>query len=316
MTLAVAFLSGLCAFGAAFFALTPTKRAWVRSRLAPHVALDEERERPSLRLGHVVARVLDGTEERYRRAGLWVRLEALRDRAGVQQRTVQLVYLAVVASVALVVLLGIAGLPWPLLPFVPVLVAAALLAILTTKAQRRLQAFDDQLPDVLDALAAALKSGHGLMQGFQTVADDAEDPAGGELDRALGEARLGRPFEAALEDMAERMRSEDFRFVLVSITIQRQVGGSLATLLETVAETVRRRQQFSRKLRALTAMGRLSARILIALPFAVALLLSLVNASYMRPLVVTHTGQVLIVVSLTMIGVGSLFLRRIVSLRS
>jgi tight adherence protein B len=114
--------------------------------------------------------------------------------------------------------------------------------------------------------------------------------------------------------MAGRLGSTDFAFVLTSITVQRQVGGSLATLLETVSETVRRRQQFTRKLHALTSMGRLSARVLIAMPFVVAMLLLLVNPSYMRPLVVTPTGQMLILVAVTMLVCGSLILKRMVSL--
>jgi len=114
--------------------------------------------------------------------------------------------------------------------------------------------------------------------------------------------------------MLERVASSELEFVITAVTVQRRVGGSLATLLETVASTVRRRQQFSRKLRSLTAMGRISARVLIVMPFVVAVLLTFINSRYMHPLYATKTGNLLLVAAVSMIAVGSLFLKRIVSL--
>ena len=102
--------------------------------------------------------------------------------------------------------------------------------------------------------------------------------------------------------MADRIESEDLRFVLMSVAIQREVGGSLADLFQTVSETVRERQHFRRKVRALTAMGRMSAYILVALPFLIATAVSLLSPGYMHPLFHTTAGHVLIVVMLVMIG--------------
>ncbi len=113
--------------------------------------------------------------------------------------------------------------------------------------------------------------------------------------------------------MNARIGSKEFEFVLTAVTIQQQVGGSLAGLLEMVAQTVRQRHQFGRKLSALTATGRISAYVLVALPFLVALFLWAINPGYMSPLFQTSTGQMLIVVALVMIGFGAVLLRRIVS---
>ena len=164
-------------------------------------------------------------------------------------------------------------------------------------------------------IAASLKAGHSFKQGLQAVVDEGHPPANQEFHRVLTEASLGRPMDDALLEMAERMASKNFEFAITAVTIQRQVGGSLATLFDMVADTVRQRQQFARKIRALTAMGRMSAYTLIGIPFFLAGVITLVNRSYMRPLYFTHTGRMLILTGLVMIGIGSLILKKIVTFR-
>jgi tight adherence protein B len=131
----------------------------------------------------------------------------------------------------------------------------------------------------------------------------------------LTNASLGRPMDDALAEMADRVGSENFEFAITAVTIQRQVGGSLASLFDMVADTVRQRQQFARKIRALTAMGRMSAYTLIGIPFFIAAAVTLLNRSYMRPLYFTTAGRFLIVLGLVMMGLGSLVLKKIVSFR-
>ena len=121
--------------------------------------------------------------------------------------------------------------------------------------------------------------------------------------------------EESLAAMADRIESEDLRFVLMSVAIQREVGGSLADLFQTVSETVRERQQFRRKVRALTAMGRMSAYILVSLPFIIAGAVSLLSPGYMEPLFDTTAGHVLIVVMIVMTVIGALFLKKIVTIK-
>ena len=100
---------------------------------------------------------------------------------------------------------------------------------------------------------------------------------------------------------------------MTAVTIQRQVGGSLAGLFDMIAETVRQRQQFTRKIRGLTAMGRMSAYVLIALPFFIALAVTALNPTYMAPLYHTSSGHMLILVGMTMMGIGSLILKKMVA---
>ena len=127
-----------------------------------------------------------------------------------------------------------------------------------------------ELPDLLITIAASLKAGHSFKQGLQAVVDEGHPPANKEFKRVLTEASLGRSMDDALADMSERLGSKNFEFAITAVTIQRQVGGSLATLFDMVADTVRQRQQFARKVRALTAMGRMSAYTLIGIPFFLA----------------------------------------------
>jgi tight adherence protein B len=164
-------------------------------------------------------------------------------------------------------------------------------------------------------MAAGLKAGHSFRQALQSVVDEDQPPASKELGRVLTETRLGRPMDEALADMAQRIGSRNFEFVITAVTIQRQVGGSLAGLFDMVADTVRNRQQFAKKIKGLTAMGRASAYVLVALPFFLAVMMTLVNPEFMKPLWHTSTGHKLVVGMLVMIGIGSLILRKIVNFR-
>jgi tight adherence protein B len=164
-------------------------------------------------------------------------------------------------------------------------------------------------------MAAGLKAGHSFRQSLQSVVDEDQPPASKELGRVLTETRLGRPMDEALADMAQRIGSRNFEFVITAVTIQRQVGGSLAGLFDMVADTVRNRQQFAKKIKGLTAMGRASAYVLVALPFFIGVMLTLINPDYMKPLWHTSTGNKLVVGMIVMIGIGSLMLRKIVNFR-
>jgi tight adherence protein B len=183
------------------------------------------------------------------------------------------------------------------------------------KARSRLRRFENQLPDLLITLAASLKAGHSFRQGIQSVVEEGAEPAADEFQRVLSETQLGKPMDDALSHMAERVGSKNLTFVITAVTIQRQIGGSLAGLFDMVAETVRQRQQFARKVRSLTAMGRMSAYILVGLPFFMATIVTVMNPTYMSPLWHTGPGHTMVISGLVMIGLGSLMLKKIASFR-
>jgi tight adherence protein B len=122
------------------------------------------------------------------------------------------------------------------------------------------------LPDVLQLVTTALRSGYGITQALESVAEEAEEPARSEFAHVLVESRLGRDLSDSMRALAQRMESKDLEWVVSAIDINRETGGNLSEVLNTVSTTIRERGRMARHVRTLTAEGRLSARILIALP--------------------------------------------------
>ncbi|MDX6506677.1 MAG: tight adherence protein, partial [Gaiellaceae bacterium] len=236
-------------------------------------------------------------------------------RADLPLRTVEFAYLIVGCAFVVAFFAALTGRSGLGIMIAFAVGAAIPYAWVSFKAKRRMAAFENQLPDLLVTLAASLKAGHSFKQGIQTIVDEGQEPASKELGRVISDTRLGRPMDEALADTADRIGSKNFGFVITAVKIQRQVGGSLAGLFDMVADTVRQRQQFARKIKGLTAMGRASAYVLIGLPFFIAFALTLLNPTYMDPLYSTSTGHTLIMVGLVMMAIGSLILKKLVSFR-
>jgi tight adherence protein B len=313
-TVALGLLVGALVAGALFSLTRIRRRNWVQQRLAPHVVQTVQRGNQADRLSFLKA-LFRATEGAFGRHAKWRSIERMLVRGGVPLRPAEFVWLMIGCGVGAGLLFGAAGAP-ALLTLVALGVGGFLpYGFVTYRVRRRVKAFEEQLPDILTTIAATLKAGHSFKHGLQAVLDEAQPPASDELKRVLTEAGLGRPLDDALGDMADRIGSENFGFAITAVTIQRQVGGSLATLFDMVSETVRNRQQFARKIRSLTAMGRMSAYTLVGVPFFIAGIVSLMNPEYMRPLFHTSAGHLLLFAGIGMIGVGSLVLKKIVSFR-
>ena len=159
---------------------------------------------------------------------------------------------------------------------------------------------------MLMLVATSLASGFSLLQALDAVAKDAPEPASKEFSRALAEARIGTDVSDALDHMAVRMDSENMRWTTMAIRIQREVGGNLAETLRTTAATLRERGMLRRQVRALSAEGRLSAYILIALPVLLFVYSYFVNYDYISLLWTTVIGIVMSVAGLISMGLGML----------
>jgi tight adherence protein B len=313
----VATLVGSCILVAAFFLFQAPVGAALRRRLAPHIG-EPQRKRsrgPVEERFATASSVMRATERAFGNLRLWHKLHRLLERADLPLRTVELAYICLGSALLLALIFGVAGAGsiFTLLGFL----AGAMVPVgfVWYKARQRLSAIDDQLPDLLMTLAASLKAGHSFRAGIQAVVDEGQPPASKEFNRVLTETRLGRPMDEALADMAERVGSNNLSFVVTAVTIQRQVGGSLAGIFDMVADAVRNRQQFARKIKGLTAMGRMSAYVLVGVPFFMAGTITLLSRDYMRPLYFSGTGQKLLVIGFVMIGIGSLMLRKIVNFK-
>jgi tight adherence protein B len=312
----VGLLVGLLVLLSGTFLLASVRGSRLRRRIAPHLPGTQinkrKADRDRLRAAAGLFRATERTFGHWRQ---WIALDRMIERADLPLRTVEFVYLSAGSAIAGGVL-GAVVVQSTLLVLVAVAVGGAVpFTVIWFKGSRRTKAFENQLPDLLITLAAALKAGHSFKQGLQTVVDEGRPPASKELKRVLTEAQLGRPIDESLTEMAARLGSKNFEFVITAVTIQRQVGGSLAGLIDMVADTVRQRQQFIRKVRGLTAMGRAGSYVLVGLPFVIAITITIMNSDYMAPLYYSSTGHKLMIVGFTMMAVGSLLLKRIVSFK-
>ena len=246
----------------------------------------------------------------------WMRLDHLRERSGLNLRTVHLVYIGVLGAIVLGLLGAVSAIPsWAIL-LVMILALASPVIVVSVIGVRRARALDAQLPDLLAAVASSLRAGHGLKHALLSIAESAPAPASEEFSRVISEARLGWPLDQALLAMCDRMGSEDIGFLAAAVRVQSHVGGSLAGLFEMVSETIRQRQRHARRVRVLTATGRASATILTLLPFGLVALLTLINHSYLAPLLETGAGHVLVIGSLIWMSIGALCLHKIVAIKA
>jgi tight adherence protein B len=183
-------------------------------------------------------------------------------------------------------------------PVAAVIAAVALLVapyVLVERAVRlRMVRFDEQLPDVLDVLAASLESGSSVAQALELVVAEVEEPSATEFARVLAATRLGAPLEVALHAAAERLGSRDLAYTVQAVAMQQRTGGQLADVLRIVADFMRKRLEVRREVRALTAEGRLSGLILGGLPFVLAGIISVENPGYLDPLFTTGTGVLMV----------------------
>jgi tight adherence protein B len=281
------------------------------SRLSPYSA-DTKTERAAHE--SMMTELYESLEHELSDRWAWKRLQQLNERAGVSAPTGQIAVLIVASALVPVALLtAVFGLPISLLG----LLAGPLpVAVLRSRGSRRQRQFDAQLPELLSVWASALRAGRSFAQALDTIVDEAADPARMEFRRAQHQVRLGVPIEQALDEMSQRLGSESFELVVLTTDVQRRIGGNVAEIFDQVSETVRKRQQFAARVRALVAMGVLSARVLLAMPFAIAGMLTALNRDYMDPLLTTSIGHWLIALALVMMTVGFLVLRRMVRPRA
>jgi Flp pilus assembly protein TadB len=186
---------------------------------------------------------------------------------------------------------------------------------LSVKISRRRAAFDDQLPNVLQLVAGSIQTGLSLAQGLDAVVREDTQPASGEFARALSETRLGVDLADALDGVAYRLDSADLRWVIMAIRIQRETGGNLAEVLRNTVATMRERSYLRRQVRTLSAEGRLSAYVLLALPVVVGGWLFYSNPTYMQPLYTTFFGVAMLVIAVVLIVIGAFWMRNLINVK-
>jgi tight adherence protein B len=198
--------------------------------------------------------------------------------------------------------------------------AGALLAVLPiVKARRdrarRLEAFESQLPDALDLMSRSLRAGNPLMESFKFVADEMTPPISTEFSRGWSNVNYGVSLKASLADMIERTPSVSLRSLATAILVQRETGGNLAEILDKITGVLRQRARFQRRLRTLTAEGRMSAWVLAAVPFVMAGIQNLINPGFMNVMFEEPAGRKIMMGVLALMVVGLVWISRIVKVR-
>lgn len=196
-----------------------------------------------------------------------------------------------------------------------VLTPLGAMLVLRIMAGRRRAKFEAQLGDTLQMLAGGLRAGHSLLRSVDAVAQEADSPTSEEFARLVNESRLGRDLKDSMQDAAKRLRSVDFDWTGQAIEIHREVGGDLAEVLDHVGETIRERSEVKGQVQSLSAEGRISAYILIALPVGMFLYLSAASPDYVGLLYSNLLGWVMIGMSFLLLAIGSWWLSRVVKIK-
>jgi len=180
---------------------------------------------------------------------------------------------------------------------------------------RRLSEIHRQLPDALELMGRALRAGHALFVGMKMVGGEMRDPIAGEFQRGFDEISMGVSVPESLSHMADRVELMDVKFFVTSVNIQRETGGNLAEIIDSLGRLIRKRFELKMKVRALSAEGRISAVVLMSLPIGLGLVLHLVNPEYLEPLFTDPMGQTMVAVAATMMILGAFVMKRMIAIK-
>jgi tight adherence protein B len=266
----------------------------------------------SMATSQILQRAVEFTSRVAEQRGVITWFEGALERADLPLRAGEALFfyiaIAVVCTAASFVLSG----QWIVMLIVAVMLSFAPPVVLGYLAKRRQKKFQAMLPDMLNLLSSTLKAGYSLMQGIEAVSREVADPVGKELRRIVVESRLGRPLEESMRESAERMQSDDFKWAVMAIGIQREVGGNLSELLLTVADTMVQRERLRRDVQSLTAEGRISALVLIVLPPGVGMAMYSLNKDYIMTLFREPTGHIMLGVAGVMMVGGWFWMKKMI----
>jgi len=181
--------------------------------------------------------------------------------------------------------------------------------------RKRIEKFKRQLPDGMDLIARALKAGHAFSGGMSLAADEFDDPLGPEFAETLDEINYGVSVGDALKNLAARVDCGEIKYFVVGVILQRETGGNLAELMETLAGLIRERFKFDGKVKTLTAEGRISAVILILLPIGIFGYLWLTNPNFLAPLITEPVGKLMILGAIIMMIIGAFVMKKMVDIK-
>jgi tight adherence protein B len=257
---------------------------------------------------------LPGVDRLLSRSGIGFRLAQLIAQSGMRTSPSAVLMISVVAAIAV-------GLPLLLLvsrPYAAMIGAAfagfAPFGWLMHSRSRRLKRFEEQFPEALDLLSRAIRAGHSFQTALGMVADELKDPVGPEFKKTFEQQNFGLPLRDALNEMAARIAILDVRFFVTAVLIQRDTGGNLSEILDNLAHVVRERFKIRRQIRVHTAHGRFTGYVLLALPAALAIALSVINPEHMQTMFHERMGQTMLMGAIVMQTIGFLWIRQVIKI--
>jgi tight adherence protein B len=269
---------------------------------------------PTTIVKHQIKGALPSLDARMGQSSWGHRLNNLISQSGSRIGISTVVLLSIGCGVAGAVLVStIFHLPWAAIPGGLAGAALPVLA-LVRKRNRRLGRFEEQFPEALDLLSRAIRAGHAFTIAMGMVADEAPDPIGPEFRKTFDEQNFGIALKDALANFAERVPLVDVRFFVTAVLIQRETGGNLSEILDSLSHVVRERFKILRQVRVYTAHGRLTGYVLMALPAALTLTLSFINPEHVNVLFEEHLGHMMILAAIVLQVVGFIWIRQVVKI--
>jgi tight adherence protein B len=286
----------------------------IEASLAPH------RENASV--------IIAGLNRVIEHQDLSTRLSTALARADLKLRPAEFIAAAIASPFAFVAAGYVLGVIFPALQYLISLIGLFVLGayfprfFLKFRQRRRLKAFANQLPDTITLLANSMRAGSSFLQGIELVTREARPPIAEEFGRVVREMSLGMALQPALENLAMRVDSEDLELMVTAINIQSQVGGNLATVLDSIAFTIRERMRIQGEIQTLTSMQRYSGYVITLLPVGLAGILFLISPTYITPMLARPPellglpmGVIFFAIGLVSMGIGYLLIRRIVDIK-
>jgi tight adherence protein B len=307
ITMIVLALLGAAAIAFITMATLQPKRSGLPARMAEFVSIRGLQKDK----GQTPTAVTDETAAE--RPNIWARFEEILEIADIKMapETIVAGTFALTALTFLLIYAGTGSFLWALFGLgVPYLVREWILRTLAARRNR----FAEQLPDALQVVASALRSGHSFAGALAVVVESGSEPMKSEMQRVVADEQLGIPMQQSLGVVAERMASRDVEQLALVAELQREAGGNAAEVVDRVAETVRERFDLKRLIKTLTMQGQLSRWIVSALPVAIILILRVENPGYLHPLLATTGGKVVFGLAAAWAVAGSFVIKRIVEI--
>ena len=243
------------------------------------------------------------------------RLRLFLEQGAIQMQVGNFVLISIAISLFVLFVVLVVGLP--LYEALPAAIGAGAIPTVIASAirQRRFNKFEEQFPEAMDFLGRAVRAGHAFTTGFELIANELLPPVGEEFRITFQQQKLGLPFRDALQNLAVRVPLPDVRIFISSLQIQRDSGGNLGEILDTMSTVVRERFKLRRQIKIYTAEGRLSSYVLTALPFAALVALYFLQPAYIMPMFTEPRGQRMLILAAILQAVGYVVIGRIIKIK-